>query len=834
MMSFTIYDQSSTSWFIAEGTRDPERLPLLAEDLFTLLERMALLLDCWTEDNNIPLTLRLGSILNDVGKLELRGADGTAVATALVNANIVCETGFAHKSIEEYLLARALSKLMRTGEVVSLSSKRITDDVISFFAEDEVFRGWLDQHQDQLAGINADYLPHLIRLLHRQGRAIPKLDLRGAKLDNLQLPGIRFRGADLRKANLTGTQLGPADLTDADLRGTILRQASVWTSQRVSELYASADGPDRIWLIHPTANIPNGLAVQVQISRDGGRIAACQQYNQRSSKLVSDGQSLYRLPKIKQRQKAEITQWLGEDLAVERWWLSSESIPLASNSLPGAVWQISTNCAILYNDDVELKLFPHQNGPVRGVLGVSKTSTFARHQLDGFYLIGSKLWAIGPHLHMLISEGLTFIEPLQRIAAVGETCIVFKVGTDWQTWAPNNKESVGHPQLAEVNRITQIPTGGFALIRSATVEFVDADFSFRSSQLATIGADAYLAGIKRENNRAIVVKDYQGLSLIDEKSGPETLNWLTLRAARARFDEHTELNIEFRSALTAADARDESLTTEAPSLKNIMTITLPSPQSHFDVLLITVNEHEFDAVYALAQEKLGKEPTLVPKKKRVYYDLGIIGGSRVGMVRSQMGSTQPGATTTTTLQAMREVCPRYLIVVGIAFGVDPDKQPIGQILYSEKLQDYNLFKIGTDKDTKEPIIIPRGDKVSPNPMFLNRVQSAADTWRRRESDIPVSPALLLSGDTLVDNVDYRALLLKMFPDALGGEMEATGVYTASREDETPWVIIKAVCDYADGNKRDNKEERQKQAAKNAARFVFHFIERSDLTPDKMA
>ena len=177
---------------------------------------------------------------------------------------------------------------------------------------------------------------------------------------------------------------------------------------------------------------------------------------------------------------------------------------------------------------------------------------------------------------------------------------------------------------------------------------------------------------------------------------------------------------------------------------------------------------------------------------------------------------------------MYEVQPRCIIGVGIAFGIDPEKQSLGQVLYSEKLQDYNLEKVGTDEQTKKPIIIPRGDKVSPNPTLLNRVQSAADMWRMAGNEIPISPILLLSGDTLVDNFDYREQLLTLFPEARGGEMEATGIYTASREEETPWIIIKAISDYADGKKRENKEERQKLAANNAARFVFYLIEQGGL------
>jgi len=247
----------------------------------------------------------------------------------------------------------------------------------------------------------------------------------------------------------------------------------------------------------------------------------------------------------------------------------------------------------------------------------------------------------------------------------------------------------------------------------------------------------------------------------------------------------------------------------------------------FDVLLVTVNDHEYDAVFSLARERLGDDPTPI-YLRRTYYDLGEIGGIRVALVRSEMGSGQPGGAATTTLQAMHDLQPRYIIAVGIMFGIDPDKQKIGHVLYSRQIQDYNLMKIATDERTGDFKVTPRGDKVTANPRFLNRVRDAADHWQEGRDEGKPEAALILSGDKLVDNVDFRDQLLGLFPEAKGGEMEASGIYSAAREDEIPWMVIKAICDHADGEKSKDKEERQKIAAGKAARFVFYLLERGGL------
>jgi nucleoside phosphorylase len=84
---------------------------------------------------------------------------------------------------------------------------------------------------------------------------------------------------------------------------------------------------------------------------------------------------------------------------------------------------------------------------------------------------------------------------------------------------------------------------------------------------------------------------------------------------------------------------------------------------------------------------------------------------------------------------------------------------------------------------------------------------------------------MLSGDKLIDNIDFRDQLKSLFPDTLGGEMEGVGLYSACAEEKVDWIIVKSVCDWADGNKKVNKERRQRNAAVTAMNFVFHTISR---------
>lgn len=249
-----------------------------------------------------------------------------------------------------------------------------------------------------------------------------------------------------------------------------------------------------------------------------------------------------------------------------------------------------------------------------------------------------------------------------------------------------------------------------------------------------------------------------------------------------------------------------------------------------EVLLITVTDIETTAVLEEAKRVTGRESSRTFGKIKTYLDLAEIGGARVFLVRSEMGSDTPGGSTLTTIRAISEVRPTSVIMVGIAFGVNPEKQPIGQVLVSQQLQCYGSQRIGTDKDNSA-LLTPRGDKVTASVMLLDRLKAAKLCWGGGGLD-DVEHCLLLSGPNLVDNIDYREQLVKLFPEAKGGEMEGAGLYAAAMEEKVDWIIVKAVCDWADGNKHEDKAARQEKAARRAASFVFHALSQGGLAPRK--
>lgn len=235
-----------------------------------------------------------------------------------------------------------------------------------------------------------------------------------------------------------------------------------------------------------------------------------------------------------------------------------------------------------------------------------------------------------------------------------------------------------------------------------------------------------------------------------------------------------------------------------------------------DVLLVTVADVERDAVLTAFRKETGHEAILSFGGYKTYYELGVVGGARVVMVQSEMGSVNPGAALSTVIFACDDLKPRAVIAVGIAFGVEGTE--IGEVLVSKQMHAYEPQRVSTGKNG-EATSIPRGAVADASARLLDRIRSASAGWDRSKTRF----GLMLSGEKLIDDLQFRDELTNRFPEAIGGEMEGAGTYSAAVQKNTDWIVVKAVCDWADGNKGKRKKQRQAIAAENSALLVLRAI-----------
>lgn len=236
-----------------------------------------------------------------------------------------------------------------------------------------------------------------------------------------------------------------------------------------------------------------------------------------------------------------------------------------------------------------------------------------------------------------------------------------------------------------------------------------------------------------------------------------------------------------------------------------------------NVLLVTVTETESRCVIDIFRQHTKAVAPIVSIGNKTYRDLGVVNGVRVWHALSAMGHGGSGGSQQAVSKAIASLHPKAVIMLGIAFGVNEEKQKLGDILVSEGLRLYDLQRIG-EKDGQAKVVL-RGSRPDGSSWLLDCFRNAHFHW----NGAPVRFGLVLSGEKLVDNLDFREQLKCFEPEAIGGEMEGTGVYTACQDAKVDWLLVKAICDWADGKKDKNKGPRQKRAAENSARFVLHTL-----------
>jgi len=140
--------------------------------------------------------------------------------------------------------------------------------------------------------------------------------------------------------------------------------------------------------------------------------------------------------------------------------------------------------------------------------------------------------------------------------------------------------------------------------------------------------------------------------------------------------------------------------------------------------------------------------------------------------------------------------------------MDQKKQKIGDVLVAEAVVSYEPARIGPRSIIQRGI--PDRSDTSLFNRFINQPNWTFPVGKSRQAII--RKGLVISGEALIDNIETRSKLSSVYPEAIGGEMEGSGLIAATRNKRIPWILVKGVCDHADGNKSTLKHHRQKLAA----------------------
>ncbi len=235
-------------------------------------------------------------------------------------------------------------------------------------------------------------------------------------------------------------------------------------------------------------------------------------------------------------------------------------------------------------------------------------------------------------------------------------------------------------------------------------------------------------------------------------------------------------------------------------------------------LFVTANKHErkaFEKIFIRQEDRyiLGK----------TYY-LGRFGHYPAAYIHvDEQGVTNPAAIPLVS-QLVNTLSPIAVVMVGIAFGIDEQKQKIGDVLVSDKILPYDSQKILEHKTEYKETPKEVGFQL------LNAFREYRE-WNyslpdSRKSAVYIGP--ILTGSRLVNNYKYRVQLIKDFEKykPIGGEMEAQGIYSMCRiHGITEWIIIKGICDWGYNKNTSDKHDNQQIAANAAVNYCFHIFSR---------
>ncbi len=174
--------------------------------------------------------------------------------------------------------------------------------------------------------------------------------------------------------------------------------------------------------------------------------------------------------------------------------------------------------------------------------------------------------------------------------------------------------------------------------------------------------------------------------------------------------------------------------------------------------------------------------------------------------------------------------PQASLMVGIAAAVSSNYK-LGDIILGKNIYYFERGKVTADGSLPAPIMY------SPDATLWDRVIHTPKTDFHIHADRPdgtdrspdIYPGVIACGEKVIDDAEFRDSLITKHRGIAAIEMEGYGVSAAAWQRYKPVrsLVIRSLCDYADGQKNDTWHE---YAAAAAAGFAKHFLLDMPLPP----
>ena len=239
---------------------------------------------------------------------------------------------------------------------------------------------------------------------------------------------------------------------------------------------------------------------------------------------------------------------------------------------------------------------------------------------------------------------------------------------------------------------------------------------------------------------------------------------------------------------------------EVPEHNNMSQDSFTTRIQKCKVLLLSANSVEGRVVtWRLMQENGGHKLDTVVSGGHLYQFAEIGSIPLVHIWPNDMSSFTLYGSFSAVDAALDRFQPKYIFAVGVSFGIDPNKQALGDVLVAKHLVFYDAFNKVTDG-----IIKLRSDDTYKIDANLSAQLHSLD---RKSPPKHVGKfnwffgSMLTGGTVLSDAVEKRQLVdaaERIGQTIIGGEMEASGIHFAcqrTKNRSVPFTIFKGICDW---------------------------------------
>ncbi|MBD5522610.1 MAG: 5'-methylthioadenosine/S-adenosylhomocysteine nucleosidase [Lachnospiraceae bacterium] len=260
--------------------------------------------------------------------------------------------------------------------------------------------------------------------------------------------------------------------------------------------------------------------------------------------------------------------------------------------------------------------------------------------------------------------------------------------------------------------------------------------------------------------------------------------------------------------------------------------------SNTKVMIITANEIEKTSLFAYAYEQ-NKTPFVTIGMEDIVYTFFAFSAMVVAHVEINAGSYSHGGSAKVIKKVMKKAKPNIVILLGVAFGCDPGKTKLGDVLVGRQHFSYDK----SSKISDENLSIKKLHIEEPDEYMLNRFKSLIVTEDKvrgfRGKKFQVVFGNMITGEFVVDSIDFREMIFKPFEafGVIGGEMEAQGAFAEIRKyKKSHCILIKGICDWGAGKNEQIEDENPKNklqtyAALNACKICYQLLSEKNLYSD---